>query len=326
MSETKFPWAKQLLNNGLSMLNPGGDRLQILIYHRVLSKFDPLQPDIVTKDLFEEQIRLISRFYRVLSFPDAIRHLKDNTLPPKSICITFDDGYRDNAENALPILEKYNVVATFFVSTGFLHGRAMFNDRIIEYIRDFNEPLLNLSDYSLGHYHTDSLAQKFKTIGQVLTKLKHLPFHDRIHLVEQMCGPLNDVTSKLMMRPHQIKLLKEKGMEIGAHTVNHPILSCMPLNQAKEEITASKEELEQLLGTKVNYFAYPNGKLNKDYGLEHVDWVRKCGFKAAVSTTWGTVSNNSDLFQLPRFTPWDKNPYKFMLRLVQYRHKEIQGN
>ena len=319
--DAKIIWTDQLLSNGLSLVSPGKDKLQILIYHRVLPEFDPLQPDIVTVGLFEEQIRLMSRFFNVLPLDEALNRLKQKTLPPKSLCITFDDGYRDNVELALPILQKYNVTASFFIATGFLHGRAMFNDRLIEYVRNFEGAVLDLSDYSLGHYHLDSLKHKYDAIHTILAKLKHLPFCDRGYIVEQLCGPLTTVEQKLMMRPHHVRKLRDANMEIGAHTVNHPILSCMPLSQAKEEIIASKQDVEQILGHKIKYFAYPNGKPGQDFTTEHEVWVKKCGFTAALSTQWGVVNSSSNWYQLSRFTPWDKRPFKFMLRLLQYRHQ-----
>lgn len=313
-------WSSQLLQNGLNILNNNA-KLQILIYHRVIESFDPLQPELVTKDIFEEQIRLLSKFHTILDLHEAIKLLDLNKLPAKSVCITFDDGYRDNHDVALPILKKYNVTATFFISTGFLGGRVMFNDRLLDYIRSYNSHHLDLSDFSLGHYHMDSLSSKYKVFYEILKKLKYLPYPDRVHILEEICDPIDSTLAALMMRPHHIKNLYFNGMQIGAHTVNHPILTAMPLVQAKEEILQSKEELEQILQSKVNYFAYPNGKYQYDFNDDHVSWVKKCGFLGAVSTNWGTVSLNSDRFKLARFTPWDKNPYKFMLRLLQYRYK-----
>ncbi|MDX9839711.1 MAG: polysaccharide deacetylase family protein, partial [Azoarcus sp.] len=103
-------------------------------------------------------------------------------------------------------------------------------------------------------------------------------------------------------------------VEIGAHTVNHPILATLDVKAAEQEIAGSRETLEGLLGKRINLFAYPNGKPGQDYLPEHVGLVKRLGFRAAVSTAWGAADCSSDLFQLPRFTPWDRSKYAFFAR------------
>ena len=88
-----------------------------------------------------------------------------------------------------------------------------------------------------------------------------------------------------------------------------------------DEVVESKNYLEDLLGTEVKYFAYPNGRPGIDYRMEHRDIVEIAGFEAAVSTNWGVASSLSDKWQLPRFTPWDNTPLRFMIRLLlNYRN------
>jgi peptidoglycan/xylan/chitin deacetylase (PgdA/CDA1 family) len=106
-------------------------------------------------------------------------------------------------------------------------------------------------------------------------------------------------------------------MTIGAHTVTHPILACTSDSAARHEIVASKRALEEQLGAPVGLFAYPNGKPGRDYSAAHVAMVREAGFDAAFSTAWGVASRTSDPFQLPRFTPWDRAPWRFGVRLAQ---------
>ena len=118
------------------------------------------------------------------------------------------------------------------------------------------------------------------------------------------------------MGPAQIKRLHDAGMEIGGHTVNHPILTVLDEAQARAEIVGGKRCLEEITGAPVTLFAYPNGKPGQDYGPRDVKLVRQAGFAAAVSTTPGAASRTSDQFQLPRFTPWDRKPGRFGLRLL----------
>ncbi|MEG1327567.1 MAG: polysaccharide deacetylase family protein, partial [Janthinobacterium sp.] len=87
--------------------------LSILIYHRVLARSDPLFPGEVDAVLFERQLRLLKRFYTPMPLADAVQRLQDGSLPPRAACITFDDGYADNAQVALPLLRRHGMHATF---------------------------------------------------------------------------------------------------------------------------------------------------------------------------------------------------------------------
>jgi peptidoglycan/xylan/chitin deacetylase (PgdA/CDA1 family) len=118
-----------------------------------------------------------------------------------------------------------------------------------------------------------------------------------------------------MMTTEQVRHLHASDMEIGAHTVTHPILAQLDPERAGSEIRESKTHLEAITGGRVTLFAYPNGKPGRDYRREHVGMVRELGFEAAVSTARGVAHAASDPFQLPRFTPWDRTPGKFLLRL-----------
>lgn len=117
-----------------------GAELSILIYHRVLARPDPLFPGEVDRALFERQLRLLKRFYTVLPLSVAVQRLRDGSLPPRAACITFDDGYADNAEHALPLLRQYGLHATFFIATGYLNGGQMWNDRVIDAVRRRRAP------------------------------------------------------------------------------------------------------------------------------------------------------------------------------------------
>ncbi len=309
-----------LLNTLTSLFSPSGNkaRLSVLIYHRVLEKPDPLlgsNDDIVT---FDSHLQYLTEHFNVLSLHEAVQKLECGTLPSRAACITFDDGYADNAEIALPILQKYGLPATFFIAAGFIGGGMMWNDRVIEIIRRASGNSLDLSSLGLENYDISTLSQRQKSLFSIIEKLKYQPYEERLDQVEKLHALLPvDLPDNFMMTTQQIQILHRAGMEIGGHTVNHPILARLASRNAYKEIVEGKEILESIIGEPVRYFAYPNGKPNQDYHIEHVAMLKKIGFKAAVSTAWGAASSNSDLFQLPRFTPWDKSSTRFMLRMVQ---------
>ena len=111
--------------------------------------------------------------------------------------------------------------------------------------------------------------------------------------------------------------MRQAGMQIGAHTVSHPILARLTDEQARTEIGDSKRFLEKLLGERITVFAYPNGKAGEDYLPQSVEVVRDLGFDAAVSTDWGASRKDDDPLQIKRFTPWDKTRLRFGVRLLR---------
>jgi peptidoglycan/xylan/chitin deacetylase (PgdA/CDA1 family) len=120
----------------------------------------------------------------------------------------------------------------------------------------------------------------------------------------------------LMMTSNEVKAMRHAGMQIGAHTVSHPILARLTDEQVGQEIQGSKHFLEQLLGERVGLFAYPNGKPGEDYTPQCVEVVRNLGFDAAVSTRWGASGTQDDLLQIRRFTPWDHTRLRFGARML----------
>jgi peptidoglycan/xylan/chitin deacetylase (PgdA/CDA1 family) len=292
-------------------------RLSVLIFHRVLLEIDPLFPDEIDASRFDLICGWLKSWFNVLPLDKAVAHLNAGTLPGRAACITFDDGYADNFQVALPILQRHGLTATFFISTGFLDGGRMWNDTIIESVRALAGATLDGTSAGLGRYSLDSVAQSQQVIGEIISKVKYLEIAERVKITETLARAASaDLPKNLMMTSTEVKRLFQAGMQIGAHTVSHPILARLSGEEAKREIQNSKVFLEELLGERVGLFAYPNGKPGEDYSPQTVDTVRKLDFDAAVSTTWGVTSSGDDLLQIRRFTPWDKSKGKFGLRLL----------
>jgi peptidoglycan/xylan/chitin deacetylase (PgdA/CDA1 family) len=296
--------------------------LSILIYHRVLARPDPLYPGEVDAVLFERQLRLIKRFYTPLPLGEAVQRLQDGSLPPRAACITFDDGYADNAQVALPLLQRHGLHATFFIATGYLDGGQMWNDTVIEAVRHASGPMLDLREHKLGAFAVASLAQRQTAIATVLGQLKYLPFAQRQQLamsIRRQAGVAAGPPA--MLSTAQLRQLQAAGMGLGAHTASHPILSTLPDHAARRDIANGKRQLEDLIQAPVTVFAYPNGKAGRDYGAPHVAMVKELGFQAAVATDWGVARPGAqlDLLQLPRFTPWDRGRLAFLWRMRQNR-------
>lgn len=302
--------------------------LTILIYHRVLERPDPLLPEQMHAALFARQLAWLTRFFTVLAPGVAIRRLAEGSLPPRAACVTFDDGYADNAEVALPILRRFGLKAGFFISSGYLDGGRMWNDSIIDAVRAAPHGQLDLAGHgleSLGSMPLTSLAERRHAIALLLGKLKYVPFSQRQRIADilylKLAGKLNDKRAAPMLSSAQLQTLHRAGMEIGAHTVSHPILSALSQQGARAEMANGKRHLETLLQAPVTLFAYPNGKRDQDYGQQHADIAASLGFVAALATDPGVVRPGCDLFHLPRFTPWRRGPLGFLWQLQHNRRR-----
>lgn len=309
-----------LIKSAFSLLSPAGSRgrLSIFIFHRVLPETDPLFPEEPCIRRFDELVGWVAEWFNVLPLDEAVERLRRGQLPARAAAITFDDGYADNLLHATPILKKHGLTATFFIATGFLGGGVMWNDIIIESIRTARNPEIDLGWLGLGVLSIASIDEKRSAIEQVLRGIKHRPGAERDEAVESIrliCA--GNVPRDLMLATAQLRELREAGMSIGAHTVSHPILAQHPDAAARQEIADSRDFLEGLLKERVPLFAYPNGKLGRDYLPKHVEMARALGFAAAVSTNWGAGAKGSDLYQLPRFTPWQRSRLGYCTRLLR---------
>jgi peptidoglycan/xylan/chitin deacetylase (PgdA/CDA1 family) len=302
-----------------NILSPAGKegRLTVLIFHRVLPEPDPLFPGEPDAVRFEAQMRWIKAWFNVLPLPEAVERLRAGSLPARAAAITFDDGYADNFTVALPILRRTGLPATFFIAAGYLDGRRMWNDTVIDVIRKAEGPDLDLLKLKLGRYPVGTLEDRRRSVRELLGKLKYLEPGQRSGLVFELAAAAKiQPPSDLMLTTDQVRSLAAAGMTIGAHTVSHPILSRIAEHEARAEMTESKERLEAITGGKVALFAYPNGKPDIDYTGAHVRLAREAGFDAACSTGWGTATTGCDIFQIPRFTPWDRSRGRYALRLA----------
>ena len=296
----------------------GSQKLSILIFHRVLNEVDQLMPTEVCKNEFQWQMSILNKYFNVISLSTGLMLLKKGKLPQNSVAITFDDGYKDNYTNAMPILKKFKFSATFFVATGFLNGGMMWNDKVRELIRYFPDNGIDLNKFGLDYYKWETEEQKRFVIESLISKLKYYPHDERLDKIDAMLDLYQkEKMPSLMMTDSEVRGLFDGGMDIGGHTVSHPILATLKPKKALKEIVDNKEYLENIISEKLKIFAYPNGRPTQDYTSESVEAVKKSGYNNAVTTSWGVSHKESDDYQLPRFTPWDKNSIKYMARLFQ---------
>lgn len=293
-------------------------RLSTLIFHRVRAESDPTAPRVLHAAQFDQMLRWIGEVFTVLPPDEAVARLAQGDLPPRAMAITFDDGYADNAEVALPILQRHGMKAAFFVATDFLDGGMMWNDRIAHVLRNAPAGALDLSPFGLPSATLGDLASRRKLAGRLIGEVKYRHPEQRLELIESLRVQTEvELPTNVMMTSEQVRSLRAAGMVIGGHTCSHPILASLDATEAEREILDNKARLEAILGESIKVFAYPNGGPGKDYRVEHVRMVAEAGYQGAFTTGWGCSRHGDDLFQIARFTPWDQGHYPFITRLLQ---------
>ena len=312
--------ASRLSNGMLSLLSPQGHnaRLTILLFHKLPLLADPLTPTEPVFAQFEHILDFLKQHATVLPLSEAAGALARGKLPKKAVSITFDDGYDEWLTTVSPALRARDMHATFFVTTEQLNGPALWHERIIAAVRALPDTGA-LLPYGFGGFSDLRQAgSRIRLISELQERLKYAPLPERLGAIEmieaQARSPL--VWPKPFDR-ESVRQLHSQGFEIGGHTISHPILNECSDRQATQEIAGCKDELEAIIGGTVQTFAYPNGRPSKDYDGRHVAMVRACGYKAAVATSGGAARQGSDIFQLPRFTPWGVTNERIALQLAR---------
>ena len=311
-----------MLRHVLRFASPAGldARLSVLVLHRVLASPDALFPEAIDAARFDQMCGWLKSLFNVLPLDEAVRRLRAGSLPERALAISFDDGYADNYSQALPILVRHGLPATFFITTGFIGGGRMWNDTVIEAVRRTALSALDLRDLMGGEpsvYALDGSANRRAAIEAIIGQAKYLAIEERERVANEIAERADaTLPTDLMMTARQVVDMRRAGMQIGAHTVSHPILAKLDERAARREIQDSKRYLEDVLGERVGLFAYPNGKPGEDYTPGIVALARETGFDAAVSTAWGAAHRATDPFELPRFTPWDRSRLRFGARMA----------
>ena len=297
---------------GLSALSPRGSRarLQIFTYHRIADEPNGIDP---TACEFRDQVRWIIETCNLLPLGEAVTRLRKGALPCRAAAITFDDGYENNLSVALPILEQFGAHATIFVSTEPVCTGIMWNDLIIEGLKRAEGDFV----FAFGDFEVE-VSDKTDLDLHLLSKLKYLPHDVRSEAAMsfyQQCT--NDVVPRLMLREEQIANCDSPNIAFGAHTISHPILMNLTEQQCRVEIEESKRILSDWVNAPIDYFAYPNGRYGVDFSNREMNIVRDAGYSAAFSTEWGAARSGSNLFAMPRYTPWEKSEFGFKARILK---------
>jgi len=297
------------LYSSASRIRYSQNSLSILIYHRVLPVADPLRPSVVDAKSFDSHMQWVAKDFNILSLNEAAMLIKKGQLPSKALCITFDDGYLDSLLVALPILQKYDLIASFFVSSDYIGKDSMWLDQLVASIKETKNETVVLDNKC---FDLTSLTARRKFFVFSEEYIKSQPRTDSKLILSKLVADLGGYTKeKLMLDEKDIRTLFNAGMDIGAHGKKHLILSQSSGKEVSSEITDSKIQIERIIQHEVSGFAYPNGLFPDDFNVGHQKMVEEAGYKYAVATNFGCSYSKSELFCLKRFTPWRQSKLGF---------------
>ena len=286
-----------------------------LLYHRINTLSKDVNLLAVTPEHFYEQMRWVKSRYPIVRFEDNWDLLSED-----SICITFDDGYRDNFLNAIPILNELEIPATIFVSTGNIDTpNEMWWDELErnlliekDYKKEFRlqDPLwgcswnVSTTERRLDLYYTlHWIMKNFLTIESRNNWIMQL---ERWNGFTNIGRPVN-----FSLQTEDLVNLDLRNITIGAHTVNHASLSKLGREKQYEEILVSKRRLEEIFKKEIQVFSYPFGGKD-DYNADTISICSELGFVKAAANVKGIWNEVTNKYEIPRciVRNWKLEEYK----------------
>jgi peptidoglycan/xylan/chitin deacetylase (PgdA/CDA1 family) len=276
-------------------------RLLILGWHNVEGTWCfPSAPERGSKGLYE-QFRMLQRSGNVVDLGDALTKLANGqSLPPRAVALTFDDGYRDNLSLAVPMLHELGLPATIFLAPGILSGQVQPWWEVLG--RAFATS--RRASLRWGGVTTPLGDARRSAYDDVCGQLKHLDAPAREAAVTELVAELEPETrpdvSELFMDWDEARELVRHGVTVGSHSLDHAILANETPATQQENLAESRRQLEEQLDVPVDLFAYPNGSPS-DFDDATVGAAKDAGYRCGVTTIGGWNSRATPLYELRRY-------------------------
>lgn len=296
------------------------------------------------RQTLENQCEYLRKHYQVVSLSRLSELLRSgDPLPRWAVVITVDDGHLDFYEHAYPVFAKFGFPVTVNLTTGPIDDRSwLWFDRVAYSFVTSRREGVELPNPSLdggASFRSDESTADSTVLGnreqrlgvaqQYMERMKVIPsksFPACLDQLEQALGvqvPDDPPEEWAMLNWEQVRLMAGDGVEFGAHSVNHPFLTQLEVEQeVYEEIVQSKKRIEAELDKPVLHFAYPNGK-PQDISPSIIRIVSNAGYKTSVTTTPGQVFQEDDPFLLRRIPGGTEAPFPlFRMAVAAFR---VQG-
>jgi len=299
-----------LASGALRLISPGASAA-ILMYHSVMPEpaayADSLGGIIHSEPEFRAQMELLARDYHPVSLDEVVDGLHSRKdLPSRSVVVTFDDGYTDNAEVAMPILNRIGIPATFYVTVDCVERRKLpwpsrlrfaFRKTTLQAWADSQGTTWQLDD-------PDSRERAYLASCDDCCQLSGKVQEGFVYRIEeQLQVAVPGDSGSLMMNYDQIRSLARHGHIVGSHTMTHPNMVCIPEQDAKDELAESKQHLERELKATIKHFSYPCPAMTPHWNEKTVAQTRVVGYESAVTTNGGVTRCGDNPLSLKRIRP-----------------------
>lgn len=293
------------------------------LFHRVSPQRDELW-DPMSVELFEKCIKYITKKYYVLKIEDLPEHIGQNHKKCFAT-ISFDDGYKDNIINALPILTKYNVKASFYVVTDCINFNKLTWTHQLEFqFANTKQTKISLDfDFLPKEFRVNEIKsreEKIMFVKKLKPLLKKVTHEQRKLVLERIDLAFNDlVFPKLMMNWDDLRELVQLGHAIGSHTVSHCMLGTIEkLEEAEAELINSAKEIQLNLGFFPKAISYPVGSYNKSI----IELSKKVGYELGLAVKQDIyLPDDQNLFEIPRIELYNESWWKTRLRITHTLEK-----
>lgn len=304
----------------------------VLIYHSVQHEPEAFAHTIGTgithpAQAFEDQMEIVARLFTPVTL-DQVRQflLGEISLPRRAVAITFDDGFRDNYEVAAPILDRLGIRAAFYITAGCLAtGRSPWfcrlrhtfhaapaepwNDPIEGRTWDLADPASRSAACSAAMRHCATL------VGQRQEALL-------VSIEQSLPSPPDPQLDRLMLEGNQVQALHRAGHVVGSHTMSHPNLAHVSLDEARAELQQSQQILQRCLAAAVKHFSYPNPILSPHWSPQTRALTEELGFETAVTCGSETARAGQDPLLIPRVAaPLGVEDFRWALEANFFGHR-----
>jgi peptidoglycan/xylan/chitin deacetylase (PgdA/CDA1 family) len=294
-------------------------RARILMYHR----FPGAAADVRAR--LTAQCEHLRQYYHSVSLDELAQATREGTpLPPNALAITVDDGYRDFAM-AFPIFQAHGLKVTLYVVSGFASGELwLWPDQLLYLLENSprSEANVVLPDGTAVRYPLSDLAARRAAFVPLCETMIRMSNEDRLATMGCLPGLLDtDIPTQAPERFAgltwaELRTLSRQGLDLGAHTQTHPIVSKVETEEGlRREIAGSKSRIEAELGTTVNHFCYPNGKY-PDVNQKARTEAERAGYRTGVLAEAGFADPESGLFLMKRIGIDPEYPLRYFERCV----------
>lgn len=305
------------------------DHAVILTYHGVLQRGSDsyVNRNCVDGAMFEQQMRWMKKHYTLMPLSELVALLRaGRALPPYAAAVTFDDGFRNNYENAFPILVKCNVPATIFLTTDYIGSESgmLWTERVDALIFSATSRRLCLQMNGMsGEFDITTTQGKETASDRMRRFLKSLnPEERERHIaslerqVERKVDYLKEARERYaFLNWDEVRKMAAYGIEFGSHTRSHAILSTLTPEKLRNELENSKTAIEHALDRPCELFSYPNGTA-KDFTPRDQEELAALGYRAALTQINGFNAPGDNVYALRRINIVRSNNFAFFLAKV----------